>query len=30
VLSLGIVFASFVFVQPLLDLAGNAASSLGF
>ena len=30
VLTLAIVVASFVFVQPLLDLAGNAASSLGF
>jgi NADH-quinone oxidoreductase subunit N len=29
-LTLGIVISSFVFVQPLLDLAGNAASSLGF
>jgi NADH-quinone oxidoreductase subunit N len=29
-LSLAIVVGSFVFVQPLLDLADNAASSLGF
>jgi NADH-quinone oxidoreductase subunit N len=29
-LALGIVVASFVFVQPLLDLAGNAADSLRF
>ena len=30
VLTLAIVVGSFVFVQPLLDLAGNAADSLGF
>ena len=27
-LSLGVVFASFVFVQPLIDLAEKAAASL--
>ena len=30
VVTLAIVVGSFVFVQPLLDLAGNAADSLGF
>jgi NADH-quinone oxidoreductase subunit N len=30
VVTLAIVVGSFVFVQPLLDLAGNAADSIGF
>jgi NADH-quinone oxidoreductase subunit N len=30
VVTVAIVVGSFVFVQPLLDLAGNAADSIGF